>query len=300
LPTLDKPLSKNYTGRFAPSPTGSLHLGSLYTALASFLDARANQGKWLLRIDDIDSFRQHPEAIEGIIEALQVYGLIWDGDIYYQSQHLEQYQAIVSKLLDQQKAYPCICSRKQLAENPSPIYPGYCRAIKRKETIAHAVRIKVKALDVGFDDTLQGEKNYQLDQQIGDFIIKRKDNIFAYQLAVVVDDYLQGVTDVVRGLDLLNSTPKQLYLQKTLSYPHPRYSHVPIIVNSSGQKLSKQTCAQAVSLDNPTQTLYLLLEYLQQYPPRSLKKSSIKRILDWAVEHWNYQQLKYHQVVKLL
>jgi len=275
-------------------------LGSLYTALASFLDARSKQGKWQLRIDDIDRFRQRPGATDGIIEALYVYGLIWDGDIYYQSQHWAQYQVVIRQLLDQQKAYLCTCSRKQLAQNPSPIYPGYCRSIthQQKTMTAHAVRIKVKPFSVGFNDFLQGEKCYQLDRQIGDFIIQRKDHIVAYQLAVVVDDYLQGITNVVRGIDLLDSTPKQLYLQQILGYPPPRYSHLPIIVNSSGQKLSKQTYAQAVPLDNPARILYLLLEYLQQHPPKSLKKSSVNQLLDWAIEHWNPQALKHLYQIK--
>ncbi|MDD4915132.1 MAG: tRNA glutamyl-Q(34) synthetase GluQRS [Methylococcales bacterium] len=276
-----------YIGRFAPSPTGPLHLGSLYTALASFLDARSRQGLWLLRIDDLDAPRNQPGAEQAILDCLKAYGLQWDGEIYYQSRHLTDYEAAINRL--QQHVYGCVCSRKELAAYPD-VYPGFCRHLPRPQ-IAHALRIKTCNTVTGFTDAVQGEIRRNVALQDGDFIIKRKDGVIAYQLAVVVDDHAQQVNQVVRGYDLLDATPKQIFLQTLLGYPQPAYMHVPVIVDRHGNKLSKQTCAQAVDLHQAATTLHLLLFLLKQNPPPALRTAGVADILDWAIAHWRPGQL---------
>ena len=267
-----------------------MHLGSLYTALASFLHAKANQGKWILRIDDIDTPRNVNGATESIVETLQIYGLNWHGSIHYQSHKHEIYNSIVSDLHLQGLIYPCTCTRKALSA--TPVYPGFCRKANHSNTSPHSIRIKSKDVLISFNDELQGYLCHNIAKQDGDFIIKRKDKITAYQLAVVIDDYQQNISHIVRGFDLLDSTPKQIYLQTLLGYPTPNYCHVPIITNEHGDKLSKQTFAQAVSKKNPEKTLFLLLKLLQQNPPIQLKNASIEDILNWAIEHWNIEPLK--------
>ncbi|KAF3978115.1 MAG: tRNA glutamyl-Q(34) synthetase GluQRS [Methylococcales symbiont of Iophon sp. n. MRB-2018] len=280
----------SYIGRFAPSPTGSLHLGSLYAALASFLHAKAQQGKWLLRIDDLDTFRNVAGATQSIIDTLQVYGLYWDAPIFYQNQHLTSYHTVINQFLEQNLAYPCSCSRKSLAKQS--VYPGYCLKKQIDADVAHSLRIKTSAIKLCFVDEIQGQHQHLLSAQHGDFIIKRKDNIIAYQLAVVVDDFRQNISHVVRGFDLLESTPKQLFLQKLLDYPSPTYCHIPVLIDQQGIKLSKQTFAQAVSLDNPEQTLYLLLTLLKQNPPASLKTTSVENMIQWGIKNWHPDPLK--------
>ena len=272
-----------------------MHLGSLYTALASFLDAKAHHGNWILRIDDLDAPRNVNGAAESIIETLQVYGLNWHGSIYYQSQNLEVYKTIISKLTQHALVYPCTCTRKALAE--FSVYPGICRKTKNNNS-PHSLRIKSDNTAITFDDELQGSLNHNIASQHGDFIIKRKDNITAYQLAVVIDDYQQKISHVIRGYDLLDSTPKQIYLQTLLGYPTPNYCHIPVITDQKGDKLSKQTFAEGVSIEKPQKTLYLLLELLRQNPPPQLKKASVKDILSWAIEHWNTQPLKKIRAIK--
>jgi len=259
--------------------------------LASYLHARANQGLWLLRIDDIDSPRVVKGSAESIIDTLQNYGLLWDGSVYYQSDHTQSYQQAIDKLSAQEQVYPCSCSRKTLSALNSPVYPGTCRSIFHQKPPC-SLRLKTEDLEIAFDDELQDQQIQNIASQHGDFIIKRKDNITAYQLAVVIDDQQQGVTHVVRGFDLLDSTIKQLYLYKLLGHPPPSYCHVPVIVDSAGNKLSKQKSAQAVSMQNPQKTLFLLLELLQQNPPSKLKKSPVDEIINWGIEHWHSAPLK--------
>ncbi len=281
-----------YIGRFAPSPTGPLHLGSLYAALASFLHARSNQGQWLLRIDDLDSYRNVIGAADSITQTLQIYGLIWDGAVHYQSADLESYQTVIQHLTTQDLVYPCNCTRKALAALNSRIYSGNCRIHKPNVELPHALRIKTKNRAIQFEDQLQGQQIDNMATQQGDFIVKRKDKIIAYQLAVVIDDAIQNISHVVRGYDLLDSTFKQIFLQQTLGYSTPEYCHVPIITDKNGDKLSKQTFAQAVSSENPHQTLFLLLDLLKQNPPNELKNASVSNLLSWGIEHWNPHQLK--------
>lgn len=283
---------KAYIGRFAPSPTGPLHLGSLYAALASFLHARANQGKWLLRIDDSDSFRNVKGATENIIDTLHNHGLIWDDAIYYQSRNLIHYQSFLTQLQKQKHIYPCVCTRKALITSGFSIYPKICQHLHLKQNQPHALRIKSKDIQLFFEDELQGYQSHQLDEDDGDFIIRRKDTIIAYQLAVVIDDYQQKITHVVRGFDLLDSTPKQLFLQSLLGFPMPNYCHIPIITDHKGDKLSKQTFAQDVSKNNVQNTLFLLLSLLEQNPPTILKKASVNDIINWGIENWQPSRLK--------
>ena len=296
-----------YIGRFAPSPTGPLHLGSLFTALASFLHARSRQGKWLLRIDDLDTPRNKKGSITTILNTLDAFGLHWDGSIYYQSQHIEKYESFLNKLEQNQLTYRCNCSRKSLAEmvsndNPNTkhsIYLGICRNKSIPANTPHAIRLKTEPCTLSFHDEFQGLINHNLAKQHGDFILKRKDGIIAYQFAVVVDDYLQGVNHVVRGCDLLEETPKQIYLQHLLGFPTPAYTHVPVIVDQHGYKLSKQTLATAVDKKSPNKTLFDLLVLLKQNPPDELIDTKVNELLDWAIGNWQPNDLALSRAISL-
>lgn len=269
-----------------------MHLGSLFTALASYLHAKANNGKWLLRIDDLDTFRNVPSAAKSIINSLEIYGLHWDDSILYQSDNIETYQSVITQLTEQALVFPCICTRKALSNNGFKVYPGTCLKIKNNPDKPHSLRIKSQNISISFHDELQNDQNHELAQQHGDFIVKRKDNIIAYQLAVVIDDHLQKISHVIRGYDLLDSTPKQIFLQQTLGYSTPAYCHVPIIIGPDGHKLSKQTFARAISNDSPEKTLFKLLGLLKQNPPSQLKKASVKELICWGIENWQVDQLK--------
>ncbi|MDQ7090755.1 MAG: tRNA glutamyl-Q(34) synthetase GluQRS [Methylococcales bacterium] len=289
-----------YRGRFAPSPTGQLHLGSLYTAVASFLDARAHQGQWLVRMDDLDTPRNYVGASDDILRTLDVFGLHWDESVFYQSQHAHRYQAVIKQLRQQQRIYPCICSRKNLADaNSQGIYPQFCRDKVIAADKEVALRVKTTEQIIHFQDELQGLTTHNLSTDEGDFIIQRKDKIIAYQLAVVVDDNQQRVNHVLRGMDLLTSTPRQLYLQKLLSFPTPNYLHSPIIMDEKGQKLSKQTFAKAIDKHQPEKTLFYILELLKQQPPVTLKGASVNELLNWAIAHWQVKNLQQVHAIQL-
>ena len=236
-----------YVGRFAPSPTGALHFGSLVAALGSWLDARAAGGRWLVRIEDLDAPRTQPGAADDILRTLVRVGLEWDGTVAYQSQRLPLYQRALEKLAG--RTYRCACTRREIADSSlglaadgAQIYPGTCRNGIAPGRQPRAVRIKASGL-VSFEDRVQGLQQQLLEREVGDFVLQRVDGQVAYQIAVVVDDAEQGVTDVVRGADLLDSTPRQIYLQRLLGYTQPRYLHIPAAVNAAGEKLSKQTGA---------------------------------------------------------
>lgn len=276
-----------YTSRFAPSPTGHLHLGSVYTALASFLDARANHGVWQLRLDDLDTPRNVAGATTSILKTLETLGLHWDGQVDYQSLHLEEYHTVLENLLADEKIYRCKCSRKNL----TPIYTQTCRNQQISANIPHSLRIKTDARQISFNDGLQGYISQNLALQHGDFILKRRDNIVAYQFAVVIDDFRQNINHVVRGMDLLHETPKQIFLQQVLNLPTPNYIHVPILVNEKGEKLSKQTLAAAVDLTTPNLVLFHLLQLLNQNPHLSLQTENVEIILKWAIENWQLTQV---------
>ncbi len=255
--------------------------------MASFLDARNQRGQWLVRIDDIDTPRNVAGAADSILKTLETFGLTWDGGIHYQSRHHEHYRHYLDVLKDQELLYPCLCSRKSLVElKNSAIYPGLCRRRTFPEKSLHAVRIRIDDIDVAFNDRLQGKQSENLATRHGDFILKRKDSIFSYQFAVVIDDHLQGVTNIVRGVDLLDSTIKQIYLQQKLDIKQPSYMHVPLITDSLGIKLSKQTFAEPVATDHPSHVIFSLLELLKQAPPKELDDASLTEILDWAISHW--------------
>jgi glutamyl-Q tRNA(Asp) synthetase len=258
-----------YTGRFAPSPTGPLHFGSLVAALASWLDARAAAGRWLVRIEDLDQPRAQPEASGGILRALERLGLGWDGEVVHQSGRTPLYRAALEKLAG--RTYWCGCTRREIADSSldlaadgARIYPGTCRAGLPAGKTPRALRVRVPATEIAFVDRVQGRRAQMLEREVGDFVLHRADGQFAYQLAAVVDDAAQGVTGVVRGADLLDSTPRQIYLQQALGYATPRYLHVPVALNAAGEKLSKQTGARPLDLAEPRRELALALAFLGQ------------------------------------
>jgi len=296
-------MKKNtYTGRFAPSPTGPLHFGSLVAAISSYAQARQQHGRWLLRIEDVDLPRCDPTSTKLILEALEAYGMHWDGDIVYQSQRNELYQAALDKLAIQKMIYGCACSRKEISKNtPSTskntIYPGTCRDGLAEGKTARSIRVRTNNQKISFYDALQGNYTQNISEDVGDFIIKRADDLFAYQLAVVVDDEEQGVTHVVRGSDMLSSTPRQIFLQQCLGYSTPDYIHTPLAINPDGSKLSKQNKAPAVELDDPRPTLLKALDFLCQQPPAELRDSDIDSIWKWVIQHWSLKSIPAKQAI---
>lgn len=279
------PKTTDYVGRFAPSPTGPLHFGSLISAVASYLDARAHGGRWLLRIEDIDPLRQPNGAIPDILECLQSHGLLWDGEVLYQSQRLALYQQAALDLLDQHLAFYCTCSRSALAGYA--VYPGHCRRHDAAPAQPYAIRLQVNTQQVAFEDAIQGQFEQQLDRDVGDFVIFRKEQLPAYQLAVVIDDAEQGITHVVRGCDLLDNTPRQIFLQQCLQLPTPRYAHVPVITNMAGQKLSKQTGARMLDNSEALSNLRAALDFLGQPPLPATVNGNIRSLLAAAVAQWS-------------
>jgi len=272
-----------YIGRFAPTPSGALHFGSLTAALASWLDARAVGGRWLLRIEDIDPPREVAGAKDDILRTLEALGLTWDGVVLRQSTRLAAYREQALQFIQQGLAYRCICSRKQL--EGLPVYPGTCRNARHALEGA-AIRLPVPDKTFAFVDRVQGAFSQPLAAEVGDFVIWRKDGWPAYQLAVVLDDIKQGVTDTVRGADLLDSTPRQLYLYQLLGKKPPRYLHVPLLVQEDGRKLGKSFRSEALATAAPEQALVRALRALGQCPPPSLSRQSVAQILQWAVSHW--------------
>lgn len=287
-------ISPRYRGRFAPSPTGPLHLGSLYTALASFLEARSRQGEWLLRIDDIDTPRVVPGAADGILRTLEYFRLHWDGPVIWQSTRLDAYRQALATLMDKGLTYPCLCTRKQLTHlvGETAVYPGYCRHAHHSPNEAHALRLRAEGQIIGVTDQLQGEYRQDFSREIGDFVLRRRDGIHTYHLATVVDDAQTGVTEVLRGLDLLDSTPRQILLQRLLGLPTPAYLHIPLVVDRAGIKLSKQMGATAVDHGHPSATLHQLLILLRQNPPNDLSTAPLEEVLAWAIAHWDVYKLQ--------
>jgi glutamyl-Q tRNA(Asp) synthetase len=280
-----------YRGRFAPSPTGPLHFGSLVAAVGSFLEARSRGGEWLVRMEDLDLPRTVPGAADDILRTLDAFGLHWDGEVMIQSARNEAYRAALAELEQLGVAYPCACTRKEIADSAlsgidGPVYPGICRAGLPEGRTPRAMRVHTDSSLVGFDDALQGRIAQVLETEVGDFVVRRADGLFAYQLAVVVDDAEQAITHVVRGADLLDSTPRQIYLQKLLSLPTPAYLHLPVAVNERGEKLSKQTLAPAVDRINPVAQLCEVLAFLNQAPPAELKGADLDDFWKWAIAHW--------------
>jgi glutamyl-Q tRNA(Asp) synthetase len=265
-----------YTGRFAPSPTGPLHFGSLLAALASWLDARAAGGRWLFRIEDLDPPREQPAAAGQIMRALEHLGLEWDEPVVYQSKRGQLYRDALERLAG--KTYACGCSRKEISDSAlglalAGVYPGTCRNGLPPGKTLRALRIRTVPDSIRFPDRVQGLVEQSVERDVGDFIVYRADGQFAYQLAVVVDDAEQGITDVVRGADLLDSTARQIYLQRLLGYPTPRYLHVPVAVNAAGEKLSKQTGAPAIGLTSAWDELRRALDFLGQPEGANLREA---------------------------
>lgn len=290
--------SSAYRGRFAPSPTGALHFGSLVAAVASFLEARAHHGQWLIRIEDLDSTRVVPDSSRQILQAMELLGMEWDGEVIYQSKRYAAYQAALARLKEEGVIYPCVCSRREIADSAlrgveGPVYRGSCRngfASLRANRVP-ALRIRTENSLIEFIDGLQGRVSQCVEKAIGDFVLRRADEIYTYQLAVVVDDAWQGITHIVRGADLLHSTPRQIYLQKLLGYPTPIYLHLPVVVNRQGEKLSKQTRAAPLDLANPLPQLVATLKFLGQNPPEELTEGDIISFWQWARAHWQTENI---------
>ncbi len=316
-----------YRGRFAPSPTGPLHFGSLVAAVGGYLDAKHHQGKWLVRIEDIDTPRTVEGAAADILRTLETYGLHWDEGITYQSRRTAAYETAFQQLKEAGVLYPCCCTRKEIADSAlhgidGQIYPGTCRNGIPAGREGRAWRVHTDnpfpnpspmgegtlhpspsggelargqagegGDTVEFNDALQGRITQHLEKEIGDFVVKRADGLFAYQLAVVVDDAAQEITHVVRGADLLYSTPRQIYLQGLLGLATPTYAHLPIAVNEQGEKLSKQTLAHPVAKNNAACTLFDVLLFLRQQPPLELRLSKVEQILAWAISNWQPESL---------
>ena len=280
-----------YRGRFAPTPSGPLHLGSLVAAVGSYVEAKSHKGEWLLRIENLDPMREVSGASEEILKVLEKLGMGWDRSVVYQSQRSEAYQAALATLEKQRLIYPCSCSRKEIMDSTlsgieGPVYPGTCREHLHRRTSPVAWRIRTDNKPIEFVDSLQGPVRHRLHQDIGDFVLRRSDGVFAYQLAVVVDDAEQGVTHVVRGEDLLNSTPRQIYLQRRLDYPTPYYFHLPVVVNAEGEKLSKQTRAAPVNAANPIPQLITALRLLGQTPLPELVDAELASFWKWTIANW--------------
>ncbi len=281
-----------YRGRFAPSPTGPLHFGSLVAAVGSFLEARTRRGAWLVRMEDLDTPRVVPGAADDILRTLAACGMEWDGNVVRQSARSAAYHGALHRLREKGLVYPCACSRREIADSAlagveGPVYPGTCRSGLPPGKAARAWRIDTRGATATFDDAVQGRITHNVEREFGDFVLKRADDVYAYQLAVVVDDAEQGITDIVRGADLLASTPRQIYLQQLLGLPQPRYAHLPVAVNAAGEKLSKQTFAAPVNAAKPLPALVAALSFLRQQPPRELAHETLKEFWAWALRNWS-------------
>ena len=282
----------DYRGRFAPSPTGPLHFGSLIAAVAGFLDARRHGGEWLVRMEDLDKPREQPGAADAILRTLERFRLYWNGPVLYQSTRLDAYRDALDRLRANGHSFPCACTRRELADSAlpgieGPVYPGTCRAGLTPEQLARAVRVRVGDQPIAFADRLQGQQMQNLAQAVGDYVVLRADGIVAYQLAVVVDDAAQGVTDIVRGSDLLASTARQIHLQRLLDVPTPRYLHLPVAVNAAGEKLSKQTFAPAVDALPLQATACAALQFLGQSLPADADHLPLHELWRYAIAHWD-------------
>ncbi|MBI5612948.1 MAG: tRNA glutamyl-Q(34) synthetase GluQRS [Gammaproteobacteria bacterium] len=287
-------MTLRYRGRFAPSPTGPLHFGSLVAALASYLQAKAQGGEWLVRIEDIDPPREAAGASDDILRTLEALGFEWDGEIVYQSRRTEAYRAALDRLQTGGALYGCACTRKEISDSSvqgieGPVYPGTCRAGPAPGRSARALRVHTAGALIEFDDRWQGAIRRDLETEFGDFVVRRADGLFAYQLAVTVDDAAQGISEVVRGADLLESTPRQIHLQNLLGLATPGYAHLPVAVNAQGEKLSKQTAATPVTTKNPLPVLLQALAFLDQAPPAGL--GNLGEFWSWAIGNWRPERV---------
>ncbi len=290
-----------YRGRFAPSPTGPLHFGSLVAAVGSFLDARARGGEWLLRMEDIDAPRCSMAAAEDILRTLESFGFAWNGAVVWQHQRQAAYADALLQLQKIEQVFPCACTRRELADSllatdGAAIYPGTCRLGMAEGKKAQAWRVRVSpasasAAPIVFEDAIQGRIESDLSRDAGDFIVRRADGMFAYQLAVVVDDAAAEITHVVRGADLLLSTARQIFLQHCLGLPAPFYAHLPVVVNAAGEKLAKQTLATPLDSKRPMVGLISALTLLGHKPPPELVDASLDELWAWAIRHWRLENV---------
>jgi glutamyl-Q tRNA(Asp) synthetase len=288
-----------YRGRFAPSPTGPLHFGSLVAAVGSYLEARTNGGEWLVRMEDIDTPRTVPGAADDILRTLEAFGMTWDGAVMVQNARNNAYHAALEQLRARDALYGCACTRREISDSAlhgidgirGPVYPGTCRNGLPAGRAARATRVRTQGEPLSFEDAIQGIITQDVEHAVGDFVVARADGLIAYQLAVVVDDAAQGVTDVVRGADLLDSTPRQILLQRLLGLPTPRYAHLPVAVNAQDEKLSKQTLSQAINREKPSPELLSALRFLGQEPPPELARESVIQIWTWAIAHWQRDRI---------
>jgi glutamyl-Q tRNA(Asp) synthetase len=284
-----------YRGRFAPSPSGPLHFGSLVAALGSYLDARSLKGDWLLRMEDIDPPRERPGAADAILNTLELFGFEWDEPVLYQSSRIDAYREAAAFLTSQGLAYPCGCSRKQVEESGRKgpegiIYPGTCRHGSGISRDRKTLRVVTDTTEVGFPDLIHGRFRQNLEQDVGDFIVRRADGLYAYQLAVVLDDAFQDITRIVRGSDLLFSTPRQVYLQRLLGLPQPEYTHLPLIMGEDGRKLSKQSQAWPVVDGDPLRSLLQAAAFLGQVPPEDAP-ANLAEFWEWAISTWDLSRV---------
>jgi len=286
-----------YRGRFAPSPSGELHFGSLIAALASFLDARHHQGKWLIRIEDIDPPREQPGADKSILTTLEAYGLYWDEDVLYQSKQSDYYWSVIEQLISEKTAYYCQCTRAQI-KAIGGIYQGHCRTLELPKEHS-AIRVNNPYQYAQYQDIFQGQ--VCCDEKLAgeDFIILRRDGLFAYQLAVVLDDIFQQITHVVRGCDLLEPTARQLSFYKILNKAAPQFGHIPLAVTDQGYKLSKQNKAPAISIDTPQPSLIHALTFLGQQPDKALVDATVEEIIQWAIDHWQRNKVPKQREITL-
>lgn len=275
----------NYTGRFAPSPTGELHFGSLVAAVGSYLQARTRDGQWLIRIEDLDPPREVPGSAERIIRDLERFGMTPDGEVVRQSTRQAAFDAALERLSEAGQLFPCGCTRRELPEGP---YPGTCRHGLPRGRTGRSLRVRVDDAPIRFRDAVQGEISECLAETCGDFVVRRADGLIAYQLAVVVDDAWQGVTEVVRGADLLDSTPRQIHLQRLLGLPTPRYLHLPVALDADGRKLSKRDDADPVATRAPVEALGAALEFLGHAPPAH---DNLAERWAWAMSAWDERRV---------
>ena len=288
--------SPRYRGRFAPSPSGPLHFGSLVAAVGSFLEARAHRGEWLVRIDDLDPPRVVPGSAHEILATLEACGMDWDGRVVYQSTRSDAYHFALHELRRSGRVYACACSRREIADSAVSgmegyVYPGTCRAGLPAGRVARAWRIGTHETTICFPDAIQGTVTQDVAQAVGDFVLYRADHVYAYHLAVAVDDAEQGITHVVRGADLLESTPRQVFLQRLLGLPTPGYAHLPVAVDDRGEKLSKQTHARAVDRTRAAVELVRALRFLGQEPPAEVGSGSVEDVWSWARQHWRIERV---------
>ena len=292
--------NQKYIVRFALSPTGPVHFGTLVAAVGSYLQAQTNNGEWLLRIDYVDTTRKVEGADVDIIRTLEAFGFQWSGDILYQTQMTSAYEIALKQLIEQSLVFPCLCSRKQLAESEGGmIYPGTCRSRRLPESEEHSLRLIAEDITITFDDIVMGKQTQNIKTDCGDFIIKRRDGLFAYQLAVVVDDAIQGITEVVRGTDLLDSTPRQIYLQHLLGYPTPAYCHLPLAVDAAGNKISKSEGKSKIEIIHREELLISTLDFLGQQVPDALSGSGIEDIWRWATDNWDVTKIPTSKSIQL-